>query len=273
MQLFDVSTTSPPEIAGRELPKSVLYSISARLGGSGLDTDAYETVRGLHEAGILGKAIVYANQQQLTPSARIQSLRMASHPPSLCSGSPPLLRGQEALPRRDGARGVAQRPARPLPRLVRRVRAHPPRGETHGHPEHHRDPHVASQQGQTKAHHDKDRARARQRPLAATNAEQPAGNPPAGDGGVRPGNIDRRPVALRGGYLSRRGNLRAKSSSISRAAWTCTASPPPTSPPEKFRAIFLGALKKRKGVHTLLEAWNSLKLKQRRTRPRGSRPR
>jgi glycosyltransferase involved in cell wall biosynthesis len=36
---------------------------------------------------------------------------------------------------------------------------------------------------------------------------------------------------------------------------------PADRPPEKFRAIFLGALKKRKGVHTLLEAWHGLKLK------------
>ena len=36
---------------------------------------------------------------------------------------------------------------------------------------------------------------------------------------------------------------------------------PAERPPEKFRAIFLGALKKRKGVHTLLEAWHNLKLK------------
>jgi len=36
---------------------------------------------------------------------------------------------------------------------------------------------------------------------------------------------------------------------------------PAERPPEKFRAIFLGALKKRKGVHTLLEAWHGLKLK------------
>lgn len=35
---------------------------------------------------------------------------------------------------------------------------------------------------------------------------------------------------------------------------------PAAKPPEKFRAIFLGALKKRKGVHTLLEAWHGLKL-------------
>lgn len=36
---------------------------------------------------------------------------------------------------------------------------------------------------------------------------------------------------------------------------------PAEKPPETFRAIFLGALKKRKGVHTLLEAWSRLKLK------------
>jgi len=36
---------------------------------------------------------------------------------------------------------------------------------------------------------------------------------------------------------------------------------PADTPPSKFRAIFLGALKKRKGVHTLLDAWHSLNLK------------
>jgi glycosyltransferase involved in cell wall biosynthesis len=36
---------------------------------------------------------------------------------------------------------------------------------------------------------------------------------------------------------------------------------PAPRPPEIFRAIFLGSLKKRKGVDTLLEAWHGLKLK------------
>ena len=83
MQLFDVSTPSPLKVPGQDLPKSVLYSISARLGGSGLDTDAYETVRGLFEAGILGRAIVFANRQQTIPAARIKSLRL--HPIRLLS--------------------------------------------------------------------------------------------------------------------------------------------------------------------------------------------
>jgi hypothetical protein len=83
MRLFDVSPATQPDLAGSDLPKSVLYSISARLGGSGLDTDAYETVRGLHEAGILGRAIVYANRQRLVPASRVQSLRW--HPVRLLS--------------------------------------------------------------------------------------------------------------------------------------------------------------------------------------------
>ena len=83
MQLFDVSTAHPLDLAGRELPRSVLYSISAALGGTGLDVDASETVRGLHEAGILGRAIVYANRQRATPASHVQSLRW--HPVRLLS--------------------------------------------------------------------------------------------------------------------------------------------------------------------------------------------
>src|SRR6185369_11868644 len=36
---------------------------------------------------------------------------------------------------------------------------------------------------------------------------------------------------------------------------------PAPKPPEKFRAVFVGALIKRKGVHHLLEAWRRLNLK------------
>ena len=81
MHLFDVSTV---RARGAELPKSVLYSISARLGGSGLDTDAFETVRGIYEAGILGRAIVYGNCQRRVPASRVKSLRW--HPVRLLSG-------------------------------------------------------------------------------------------------------------------------------------------------------------------------------------------
>jgi len=83
MQLFDVSATSPPELAGRELPKKVLYATSARIGGYGLDLQTVEGLRGPYRAGILGRAIAYANRQTEIPSRLIRSLRW--HPVRLLS--------------------------------------------------------------------------------------------------------------------------------------------------------------------------------------------
>src|SRR5207244_660805 len=45
--------------AVRTLPRHLLYSIFARIGGSGLDTDAFETLRASYRGGFLGKAIAY----------------------------------------------------------------------------------------------------------------------------------------------------------------------------------------------------------------------
>jgi glycosyltransferase involved in cell wall biosynthesis len=73
------STTSAP----RTLPKSLLYSIFARIGGSGLDTDAFETLRASYHGGFLGKAVAYDNRQVEIPATRIHSLRW--HPVRLLS--------------------------------------------------------------------------------------------------------------------------------------------------------------------------------------------
>src|SRR5437763_3359558 len=67
----------------RTLPKSLLYSIFARIGGSGLDTDAFETLRASHRGGFLGKAIAYDNRQSEIPAHLIYSLRW--HPVRLLS--------------------------------------------------------------------------------------------------------------------------------------------------------------------------------------------
>lgn len=66
------------------LPQHVLYASSARVGGSGLDSVVYESLRGLHGAGILERALAYANRQTVVPSARIRSLGM--HPVRALSG-------------------------------------------------------------------------------------------------------------------------------------------------------------------------------------------
>ena len=74
-----VSATPAPQT----LPKSLLYSIFARIGGSGLDTDAFETLRASYQGGFLGKAVAYDNRQTEIPATRIHSLRW--HPVRLLS--------------------------------------------------------------------------------------------------------------------------------------------------------------------------------------------
>src|SRR5437879_13276256 len=65
------------------LPKSLLYSIFARIGGPGLDTDSFEALRASYRGKFLGKAIAYDNRQREIPSRFIQSLRW--HPVRLLS--------------------------------------------------------------------------------------------------------------------------------------------------------------------------------------------
>ena len=67
----------------RRLPKSLLYSTFARIGGSGLDTDAFETLRASYRGGFLGEAIGYDNRQTEIPGSLIYSLRW--HPVRLIS--------------------------------------------------------------------------------------------------------------------------------------------------------------------------------------------
>src|SRR5580765_3434539 len=75
-------TICPPPVA-RTLPRRLLYSIFARIGGSGLDTDAFETLRASYRGGFLGKAVAYDNRQKEIPASFIHSLRW--HPVRLIS--------------------------------------------------------------------------------------------------------------------------------------------------------------------------------------------
>ena len=67
----------------RLLPKHLLYSIFARIGGSGLDTDAFEALRASYRGGFLGKSVAYDNRQTEIPARFIHSLRW--HPVRLIS--------------------------------------------------------------------------------------------------------------------------------------------------------------------------------------------
>jgi hypothetical protein len=72
------------QFAGLDLPKNILYATSARLGGSGLDAVAAESVRIAHSAGILGRALAFENRQSVVSAERIRSLRW--NPVRLLSG-------------------------------------------------------------------------------------------------------------------------------------------------------------------------------------------
>jgi glycosyltransferase involved in cell wall biosynthesis len=69
--------------AARILPESLLYSIFARISGSGLDTDAFEALRASYRGRFLGKAVAYDNRQTEIPARFIHSLRW--HPVRLIS--------------------------------------------------------------------------------------------------------------------------------------------------------------------------------------------
>jgi glycosyltransferase involved in cell wall biosynthesis len=260
MQLFDVSVTNPPAAAEGDLPKSVLYAISARLGGSGLDTDAYETVRGLNEAGILGKAIVYANRQETVPAPRVKSLRW--HPVRLLSAmdrehyygaKKHYLDGAARAELRSGrhdlfhgwsgecVRTLREAKAMAIPSVIEIPTWHRNKGN--------------QKPALTKS--ERERAAAPW-PQSLMNSLLV----------TRQQSLEEYDLATLILVLSQCAADTFRAAGIAEeklfylprgvdiARFT-----PAEKPPEKFRAIFLGALKKRKGAHTLLEAWHGLKLK------------
>ena len=74
----------PVSPLAEELPRALLYSTSARIGGSGLDVSALEGIKASAGGAFLGRAIGYANQQCAIPNTKIRSL--AWHPVRLLSG-------------------------------------------------------------------------------------------------------------------------------------------------------------------------------------------
>jgi glycosyltransferase involved in cell wall biosynthesis len=70
-------------------PNSLLYAINARIGGYGLDLNAHESLLLADERGYLGKAIGYDNRQQDISPRYIISLRW--HPVRLLSSQDPAI--------------------------------------------------------------------------------------------------------------------------------------------------------------------------------------
>jgi glycosyltransferase involved in cell wall biosynthesis len=75
--------SGPATAPTRVFPKSLLYSIFARIGGHGLDTDSFEALRASYRSHFLGKAVAYDNHQTEIPGQFIYSLRW--HPVRLLS--------------------------------------------------------------------------------------------------------------------------------------------------------------------------------------------
>jgi glycosyltransferase involved in cell wall biosynthesis len=260
MQLFDVSTAISPPPAGNALPRSVLYSISARLGGSGLDTDAFETVRGLHDAHILGRAIVYADRQRAIPAARIHSLRW--HPIRLLSNLDP--------PHYYGAKKhYLDHIARSALRTGEFDFFHAWSGECLRTLREARRMGIPSMIEIPTWHRNKGKQKP---PLTRSEIDREAAPWPRR---IMNSLLVTRQQVMEEYDLA---TLIVVLSHCAADTFRAAGIPedklfylprgvdihrftPTDKLPEKFRAIFLGALKKRKGVHTLLEAWHSLKLK------------
>ena len=125
-----------PAPVARTLPRRLLYSIFARIGGSGLDTDAFETLRASYRGGFLGKAIAYDNRQKEIPSSLIHSLRW--HPVRLISflERPYYYGAKKKYLDWIASRHLADRALRSLSQLVGRLFALVESGKTTRHPIH-----------------------------------------------------------------------------------------------------------------------------------------
>jgi glycosyltransferase involved in cell wall biosynthesis len=255
----DVPPAAPPDAAA--LPRALLYATSAGFGGPGLHLTSLQSALAAHEAGILGRAIGYADDQDVIPHDRIRSL--AGHPVRLLSGL--------GSARYYGAkkRYVDWIAARELARggydcfhgwsgdclrslLVARQRGIPSLLEI---PTWHRN------KGQAKRFETKTERELRAR------------------GGWR-ARLDRLPPSRQrvlleydladlilvqstyaaetfatAGVPERKIVIVARGADVGRFT-------PAENPPPLFRAVFAGALIKRKGVHHLLRAWKALALEE-----------
>jgi glycosyltransferase involved in cell wall biosynthesis len=244
-----------------DLPQHLLYATSARLGGSGLDAVALESLRAAQRAGMLRRALAFDDRQQEIPAELIRTLRW--HPVRLLSGlgsefyygakkhaldkaaARELTRGGYDL--FHGWSGESLRTLR-----VARQRDVPSIIEI---PTWHRNKGKAKPSRLTKS----------ERERAATGGWQGFKN---GLLVTRQQMLEEYDLAdlilvlsqkaeetfLAGGIAPEKLFRHQRGVDVERFT-------PPEKPPEKFRAVFVGALIKRKGVHHLLEAWRRLNLK------------
>ncbi len=243
------------------LNPKLLYATSARLGGSGLDAVALETVRVAQRAGMLGKALAFANRAGELPAERIGSLRW--HPVRLLSGL--------------GSAFYYGAKKHALDRAAAQELARGGYGLFHGWSgESVRTLRGARRLGvptviEIPTWH---RNKGREKPARLTKSERERAEA-RGWPGVKNRLLVTRQQVLEEYALAdlilvlsekaeetflaagiAREKLFRHQRGVDVARFT-----PAEKPPEKFVAVFVGALIKRKGVHHLLEVWRRLALK------------
>lgn len=239
----------------------MLYATSARLGGSGLDAVARETVRAAHEAGLLGRALAFENRQEDVPAALVESLRW--HPVRLLSGL-----GSEfyyGAKKHALDRAAAQRLAAGDFNLFHGWSGECARTLREAHrrgipslleiPTWHRNKGKAKPARLTKSERERAALRGWQgvkNRLLVTRQQMLEEYDLADLILVLSQKAEETFLAAR---LPREKLFRHQRG-VDVARFT-----PAEHPPEKFRAVFVGALIQRKGVHHLLEVWRRLALR------------
>jgi glycosyltransferase involved in cell wall biosynthesis len=239
----------------------LLYATSARIGGSGLDAVALESLRAAHRAGCLGRALAFGNRQEEVPGERIRTL--AWHPVRLLSGlgssyyyaakkhaldkaaAAELARGGYDLFHGwsgEAARTLREAKRRGIPSVLEIPTWHRHKGKT--------------------------------KPTRLTKTERERAEARGWQGVKNRLLITRQQMLEEYDLADLLLVLSAKAEETFLAAGVpreklfrhqrgvdIARFTPAEAPPQIFRAVFVGALIKRKGVHHLLEVWRRLKLK------------
>lgn len=243
------------------LNPKLLYATSARLGGSGLDAVALESLRASERAGLLGRALTFENRQSEIPAERIGSLRW--NPVRLLSGLGSELyysAKKHALDRaaaRELARGGYDLFHGWSGECVRTLRAARRQG-------------VATVMEIPTWHRHKGKAK----PARLTKSERERAAARGWQGWknrllvTRQQMLEEYDLADLILVLSEKAEETFLAAGIAREKLfrqqrgvDVERFTPAEKPPPIFRAVFVGALIERKGVHHLLDAWKRLALK------------
>ena len=251
---------TPPSSAAKtsSLPQRLLFTTSARIGGIGLDLEAQEQLKLSQRGGFLGRAVAYQNRCPEIPDAKVKSLRLA--PVRLISFlDPPYYYGAK---RRyaghvaggevrtgcydffhgwsgDSLEALRAAGERGLPSVLDIPTCH----VAHGFRQHEKVPPPGGLAGRVLPHRWLDRL-----PMTPTRLRDE----------YRLASV----ILTRSTYATetflREGFAPERVFNAGQGA--DPAQFQPGEPPARFRALFVGALIQRKGVHLLLEAWSRLRL-------------